>query len=248
MKTPASGSVRDGECLCVYPKDGLGSVALIDHDMVGGCYLLCLCAQMKYQLWSRLCTVRWHPWKENISEGRRGQGFPAKQDPGVHTYPRSQQSGLRRIHGWRADGWRPGESSWCSQLLARCARWSLSGWLSGLISGNVVNQWHWQLSLHQAVSSAPQDGSSQPGAAKLHSSESGPTGSLTWVIFPLRIPVNFCFRDLRGNKRLKEWKEKALWFLSVKITVTSLHSKFSLTVTSRLGQVQGSVGNSFCRY
>lgn len=39
MKTLASDSVRDGECLHVYPRDGLCSVVLIDHDMVGRCYL-----------------------------------------------------------------------------------------------------------------------------------------------------------------------------------------------------------------
>lgn len=90
-----------------------------------------------------------------------------------------------------------------------------------------------------------QDGSSQSGAAKLHTSEPGPTNSLTWVIFPLRIAMDFCFNDLRGNERLKE---KPLWFLSMKITETSLHSKFFLIVTPRLGQVHYSVENSLCRY
>lgn len=94
----------------------------------------------------------------------------------------------------------------------------------------------------------PQDESSHSWAAKLHSSEPGPMDSLTWVIFPLRILVNFCFRDLRGKERLREWKEKPLSFPSMKITGTYFHSKFFLLVTSKLGQVHDNVRNSLCNY
>lgn len=129
---------------------------LIDHNVVGGCYLHWWCAWMKYKLWSWRRTVKWHLWKENTSEGRTGQSFPAKQmSPRLDTYPRSQQSSLRRPHGWRADGPRSAGSSQCSHLLARCTHWSHSGWLSRLISGSSVNQWHLQLSPHQIAGSAP---------------------------------------------------------------------------------------------
>lgn len=50
------------------------------------------------------------------------------------------------------------------------------------------------------------------------------------------------------KERLKERKEKALWFLSMKMTGTSLHSKFFLIATPRLGQVRDGVRNSLCKY
>jgi len=50
-----------------------------------------------------------------------GQGLLAKWiSPRAHTYPSSQKSGLRRLHGWRANRPRPKESTQCSHLLAKC--------------------------------------------------------------------------------------------------------------------------------
>lgn len=158
MKTLAPDSIRDGQCLCVYPRDGLCSTPVCGpywSQRSWRVLLHWLCAQMKFKLWSGHYTVKWHPWKENMSERSTDQSFSAEQNLRIYTYPRSQQSGLRRVHGFMSDRRRPGESSQHSHLLARCAHWHHSGWLSGLVSENTVNQWHWELSLHQIVSSAP---------------------------------------------------------------------------------------------